>query len=73
MQEQFLRLNDVTRLTGLRRSTVYTHARSGKFPKPITIGGTVTAWLATEVTEWMRAQIVASRPSTESPGAKGVS
>lgn len=64
--EQFLRLNDVTRLTGLRRSTVYAHAQAGKFPKPISVNGTVSAWLRSEVEAWMTNQIRASRPSSES-------
>jgi prophage regulatory protein len=61
LQETFLRLNDVTKMTGLARSTVYAHGRSGRFPRPIRAGGTVAAWLGTEVKAWMDEQIRISR------------
>jgi len=61
MQQQFLRLNDVTKLTGLKRSTVYAHGHAGRFPRPIKVGGTVAAWLATEVAAYMDLQISQSR------------
>lgn len=67
MPEQFLRLNDVVRLTGLERSTIYAHGRIGRFPKPITVNGTVTAWLNSEVQAWMDSQIRASRPEMNEP------
>lgn len=72
MQQTFLRLNDVTKMTGLARSTVYAHGRLGKFPKPIKAGGTVAAWLGTEVSAWMDEQIRISRGGISSSTADAV-
>ena len=52
---RFLRLDRVKDLTGLSRSAVYAKA---DFPKPLKLGSTnASAWVESEVLDWMRRQI----------------
>jgi predicted DNA-binding transcriptional regulator AlpA len=54
-----LRLDQVRAKTGLCRSAVY--ALEG-FPKPIKLGGRrAVAWVSSEIDEWIRKTIAASR------------
>ncbi|WP_295400908.1 AlpA family transcriptional regulator [uncultured Thiocystis sp.] len=57
----FLRIKTVVSRTGLSRSTLYAHIRSGTFPAPIKIGVKASAWLSTDIDAWQQAQIDASR------------
>lgn len=54
---RFLRLPDVKRRTGLSKSTLYDRIRAGTFPKPVPLGGSLAAWVESEVEEWMSARI----------------
>lgn len=54
---RFLRLPDVKRRTGLSKSTLYDRIRAGTFPKPVPLGGSLSAWVESEVEEWMAARI----------------
>ncbi|OOF57355.1 DNA-binding protein [Rodentibacter myodis] len=55
--ERFLRVDDVIKLTGLSRSTIYDKARIGKFPEAVNLGGNAKAWLESEVRNWMNERI----------------
>ena len=59
--ERFLKLNDVKRMTGLSRTTIYDWIRKGKFPESIKLGERASAWLASEVNSWIKDRIRASR------------
>jgi len=63
-----LRRKQVEARIGLSRSTIYNHIdpRSphydATFPKPIRLGGgTAVGWIESEVADWLRRQIAASR------------
>lgn len=61
--EQFLRLPAVVQRTGYSKSRIYALAKKGEFPAPVAIGQRATAWLESEVNNWMQARIAASRGS----------
>jgi len=55
----FLRINQLITTTGLSRSYIYQLAKSGLFPKPVSLvpGGTSVAWVASEVDAWINERI----------------
>jgi prophage regulatory protein len=61
MEQALLRLADVQRRVGLKRSTVYELVRRGEFPPPIHLSSRCTAWLAEEIDSWIKARIAQSR------------
>ena len=48
-----LKAQDVADLTSMSRSHLHRLARDGKFPKPIKIGENRSAWLESDVHEWI--------------------
>ena len=53
-----LRREEVERVTGLPRSTIYDYMAAGTFPKPIKLGARSVGWLESEVQAWQKARIV---------------
>ncbi len=58
---ELIRLNTVIRLTGLSRSGIYKKIADGEFPQQVNIGTRAVAWIAAEVHDWIRNQIMVSR------------
>ena len=54
---RLLRLPEVMAKTGLKRSQVYREMKSGKFPKSCKIGPASTAWLESEIDDWIVAKL----------------
>lgn len=54
----YLRIAEVTAITGLGKSTVYQLAKDGHFPKPyaLTPNGTSVAWRSDELAAWMESR-----------------
>jgi prophage regulatory protein len=52
--ERLLRLPEVISQTGLNRNSIY---QIEDFPKPIKIGARATAWVQSEVQEWIKTRI----------------
>ena len=52
MIDNFLRLNDVTKSTGLSRASIYRYMREGVFPKSVRLGPRSVAWRESEVEQW---------------------
>ena len=61
LKVRFLRLPEVQRRTGLSRSTIYVRLEQGLFPRPVSLGGRAVGWIESEVDEWIRERISASR------------
>lgn len=59
MVQTILRLNDVARVTGLSRSSIYTKVEKGDLPKPIRISPRAVGWLENEIADWQKARIAA--------------
>lgn len=51
-----LRTTDVTRLTGLSRTTIWREERAGHFPPRIRLGANSVGWLEDEVLGWIAAR-----------------
>ncbi len=60
--KRFLRLKEVLAICGKSRSSVYEAIKRGEFPRPIKLGENSSAWIDTEIEDWMRSCIKASRP-----------
>jgi len=53
----FLKLHGVTAKTGLSRSHLYALAKAGQFPKPVKLSERSSAWVESEVNEWIEDRI----------------
>ncbi len=53
----FLRLEMVRSRTGLSRSSIYRLMAGGRFPRPVTLGLNVRAWLEGEIDAWINARV----------------
>jgi prophage regulatory protein len=56
---KLLKLDDVIELSGLSRSSVYSLAQQGKFPKPLKLSKRSSAWVEDELKEWIAERIKA--------------
>lgn len=59
--ESLLRLPEVERRTGLKRSAIYQHIERNEFPRPVQLTRKAVAWPESEVSGWIHARIAASR------------
>lgn len=46
-----LRLDEVIERVGLRRSSIYSYIKQGRFPVPISLGARAVGWLDHEISE----------------------
>jgi prophage regulatory protein len=61
LHEKFLRLPAVIERTGRSKTAIYTDPT---FPKPIKISKMSSAWLESEVNEWMAERVKAARDAS---------
>ena len=54
-----LRLPEVCRRTGKKRSTIYSDIAAGTFPAPIKIGARASAWNSRAISDWIAERITA--------------
>lgn len=52
-----LRVREVMKKIGFKRSWVYVQMSLGKFPRPVKIGSRSIAWVESEINEWIAAHI----------------
>lgn len=57
MKTVLLKLKDVLATTGLSRSYVYALAQQGLFPKPVKLTERSSAWVESEVQDWIDTRI----------------
>ncbi len=50
---QMLKLPDVSQITRLSRSSIYSFIQKGEFPAPVKIGNKAVAWLDHEIHAWI--------------------
>jgi prophage regulatory protein len=63
-ETRILRLPEVLRRTGKRRSSLYADVRAGRFPKSVPLGARSVGWLSTDVDHWI-ADRIAQRKGAE--------
>jgi prophage regulatory protein len=56
-----IRLQEVRRMTGLGRSTIYRLQADQQFPQSIKLGIRAVGWLEREVQEWLAERVASSR------------
>ena len=54
---RLIKLKDVTSLTGLARSTIYKYISEERFPKPVSLGERIVAWVEEEIQDWILEKI----------------
>lgn len=59
---RFIRLKEVLAICGKSRSSIYEAIKDGTFPAPVKLGGRSSAWIKSEIHEWVDGCIKASRP-----------
>ena len=50
---KFIRLPEVSKLTGLGKSTILAWEAAGKFPTAIRLSATMRVWLEKDITNWI--------------------
>lgn len=60
LNDQFVDMKFITRLTGLTDKWFYKLIQDGQFPKPIKLGRS-SRWLQSEVEAWLQQRIAESR------------
>lgn len=58
---RLLRLPEVQRMTGLRRSAIYDHMQRGVFPKSAKAGARITAWSEAAIQAWIAERLDSRR------------
>ncbi|MDF1644881.1 MAG: AlpA family transcriptional regulator [Pseudomonadales bacterium] len=68
---RLLRKSSVRELTGISDSHMYQLIAEGKFPAPIKLvkGGRASAWVESEILEWIDQRIADSRSANQAGGA----
>ena len=52
-QKIFIRLPEVIKRTGYRRTSIYEKIALGTFPSPVHLGPRAVAWLSSEIDQWI--------------------
>ena len=60
LEDEFIDMKFITRLTGLSDKWLYKLIQDGVFPKPIKMGR-ASRWLKSDLEEWLQAKINDSR------------
>jgi prophage regulatory protein len=66
--ESLLRLKEVMARTGLSKTRLYGMIKAGTFPANIPIGPRTTAWIESEVQDWIELQIVTAKAKAKKGG-----
>lgn len=56
MTMRILRMPDVEKKVGLRKSAIYKRIQLDTFPRPIPIGG-ISGWLESDIDAWIMQQV----------------
>lgn len=54
--DYFFDLNEVMRISGLKRSTIYKYMDEGFFPKPMKMGSRKIAWNKEDIQKWLKSK-----------------
>ncbi len=61
--DEVIRLADLPKYTGLRRTQIQHYIDKGDFPQPIKLGERAKGWLSSEIRTWQHARIAARNTS----------
>ncbi|WP_233998415.1 MULTISPECIES: helix-turn-helix transcriptional regulator [unclassified Pseudoalteromonas] len=51
---ELVRLQDISRMTGLSRSTIYTMIKEGRFPEGFKLSARAVAWKRADIDNWIK-------------------
>lgn len=71
--DSLLRLPDVERMTGLKKSAIYAGMKNGTFPQCVKIGARAAAWPAQEIRDWSLNMMKRHRGVGRGPNTKSQS
>ena len=52
---RIVRMDEVSKLTGLSRATIYKKVSDGSFPPPIRLGARAVGWRMSDIVTWLEA------------------
>jgi len=55
--ERILRINEVSHMTGISKSTIYQYMDESKFPESFSLGGRMTGWTLSSIQEWIQERL----------------
>jgi prophage regulatory protein len=55
--ERLLRMPEVEKLCGLKRSSIYRRVAEGSFDRPVSLGGRAVGFPATQIQQWIADRI----------------
>ncbi|MGG5288859.1 helix-turn-helix transcriptional regulator [Pseudomonas shirazensis] len=58
--DRFMRLDEVIKVTGLGRNTIYRRIGEGTFPRQVRLGPKSVAWLQSAISAWMTSVVEGS-------------
>ena len=56
MVDRLIRRQEVEKLTGLSRSTIYRLRKLGKFPEQVRVGSRAVRWWLSEILDWIKSR-----------------
>jgi len=62
---RFLRLPEVSHLTGLGKSTILAWESQERFPKAVRLSATVRVWMAGDIEDWIRESYARNRKEAD--------
>lgn len=60
MLDRVLRIDEVSELVGLSRTTIYRLMLSGDFPKNFKLGERSSGWLLSQINQWLQERVETS-------------
>ena len=54
-EHRILRIGEVSKMTGVRKSTIYSKVAVGSFPEPIRLGARSVGWRLSDIVAWLQA------------------
>jgi prophage regulatory protein len=67
---RLIRLNEVMRLTGLSRSSIYAQIANNLFPRQVKLGQRCVAWTEGDIQVWIEEKIETSQRSADQNSGK---
>ena len=53
-ERRIVRRDEVSKLTGLARATIYKKVKDGSFPPPIRLGARSVGWRLSDIDDWLQ-------------------
>lgn len=53
MNDRFLRINEITEILGVSKSTIWSWLKQGKFVKPLKLSARVTVWKLSDINNFI--------------------